>query len=358
MRLFYYLLIVGCVMTSCKPASPVAEQVLQQSQTYIVTPTFNITLLDSVAGGRAIIQDTTNHFFLYISGLDMSIQMKQAGIAALPRAEQLAAYRAYLQADISNFTTTEAALLRKAFAVVTSRLELLDTNVLPQTIDLIKTHARHYDKSTYYTRQRSIIIPYDELRADNLANLIDILLHEVFHIYTRYHERQRTECYASIGFFAIDSLYVPPTLQARLLLNPDGVNPRFAIKLRDEQADTTYLAVPLLVSNRSSYQDRQTAFFDYVRFDLYPIYRESSGNYHVQTQQGWKSPIQYNNFPDFYRQIRRNTTYIIHPDEILADNFVLLVNRLNKIPPKHSISASGRELLDQLHIHLAEIEPL
>ncbi len=30
--------------------------------------------------------------------------------------------------------------------------------------------------------------------------------------------------------------------------------------------------------------------------------------------------------PDYLDQIGRNTGYIIHPEEILADNFVLLVN--------------------------------
>jgi hypothetical protein len=35
--------------------------------------------------------------------------------------------------------------------------------------------------------------------------------------------------------------------------------------------------------------------------------------------------------PDFQEKIGRNTTYIIHPEEILADNFVHLVRQREKL---------------------------
>jgi hypothetical protein len=34
----------------------------------------------------------------------------------------------------------------------------------------------------------------------------------------------------------------------------------------------------------------------------------------------------------FHEQIGRNTGYIIHPEEVLADNFVLLVRRETDVP--------------------------
>jgi len=39
-----------------------------------------------------------------------------------------------------------------------------------------------------------------------------------------------------------------------------------------------------------------------------------------------KTLIAYANVEGFYEKIGRNTQYIIHPEEILADNFVFLVH--------------------------------
>ena len=36
--------------------------------------------------------------------------------------------------------------------------------------------------------------------------------------------------------------------------------------------------------------------------------------------------------PSYFDQIGRNTQYIIHPEEILADNFVLMINEAPSVP--------------------------
>jgi hypothetical protein len=49
--------------------------------------------------------------------------------------------------------------------------------------------------------------------------------------------------------------------------------------------------------------------------------------------------------PNFFEKITSNTDYIIHPDEIIADNFMYLMMREKKNGLIRSFSKDGTELL-------------
>ncbi len=46
----------------------------------------------------------------------------------------------------------------------------------------------------------------------------------------------------------------------------------------------------------------------------------------------------------FFEQVGQNTTYLIHPEEILADNFVLLVTGKRDVPSPGVVVQLGRIL--------------
>jgi hypothetical protein len=48
--------------------------------------------------------------------------------------------------------------------------------------------------------------------------------------------------------------------------------------------------------------------------------------------------------PGFAEQVGRNTTYIIHPEEILADNFVLLIDGRINLPTQRVVEEMGKVL--------------
>ena len=52
--------------------------------------------------------------------------------------------------------------------------------------------------------------------------------------------------------------------------------------------------------------------------------------------------------PSFFDQIKYNTQYIIHPDEVLADNFMILA--LSKRDPSSldDFDEAGKELLKKI----------
>ena len=61
------------------------------------------------------------------------------------------------------------------------------------------------------------------------------MLHEIFHIYSRYNPQKRDRLYELIGFKNIGDptrLKMTAPLKDRILLNPDGVNYAYAIELK------------------------------------------------------------------------------------------------------------------------------
>lgn len=50
--------------------------------------------------------------------------------------------------------------------------------------------------------------------------------------------------------------------------------------------------------------------------------------------------------PDYIKRIGNNTGYIIHPDEILADNFVHLILQAKDLETPHIVTQMGALLTD------------
>lgn len=312
-----YLLLLAVALFSCRPAP--SQSTLQLSAGH------QVVFLDSLLAARAIVEDKAEGFFDKITPLDMAIQMGRPLPDAFRREEWLADYRAFLRRDVESFSEEDQKLLREAFRKAFELTEKLRPGLFPSGIRLIKTKGLHYGPSVYYTREDCIIIPENELTGGNLSGLTEVMLHEVFHIYSRYHPKEKEALYRLIGFEPITQpLSFPDTLARRLLLNPDGIDVHYAITLQLPEDSLPVRAIPLIVSAQPNYSPALPQFFAYLDFQLYPIQEEAEG-YRVVTQSSYRSPLPYpGKIASFFEQIGDNTNYFIHPDEVLADNFVFL----------------------------------
>lgn len=284
-----------------------------------------ITLLDSTAATVAITTDEKEHFFEKVTILDMALQMKKPYSRDTSRAVVLHDYQGFLKEDVTNFKETEAQLLQTIFADIENWCNQISTDIFPKKIRLIKSKGRAYGDGVYFTRENCIVIPENELQKPDSQTLRAVLIHEIFHIYSRYHPNERNALYALIGFQQLDGdLIVPTPIQSRLLLNPDGVDMGYAIRLSQMPGDTLQ-AVPIITSNAPIYIPERKNYFDYIHFNVYPIHKQPDGSYFVIASTEGESPLHVNEQGDFFKQITDNTMYIIHPDEIMADNFKFLV---------------------------------
>ena len=309
-----------------------------------------VVLLDSLHAADAIIQDSEEDFFDQVQVVDMALQLHKVFPDSIDRGEVLQAYKLALRREVANFDTAEQALLYGIFKEAAVLCNSISTQLLPPHLELTKIKGELYGEGAYYTREHCILIPEDELRKANKEELLKIMLHELFHVYSRYHPQQREKLYSLIGFHPFENAIVmKDSLRLRRLLNPDGININYSIRLRTPWGQTIE-SVPILYAKEWKYKAEQPHFFDYLQFELFVAYKQEDGNYAIRSREDGSAPFSLLDQNDFYRQIGDNTNYIIHPDEIMADNFALLaLSKSNRQEYQLSHrSNTGRKLLQDI----------
>ena len=137
------------------------------------------------------------------------------------------------------------------------------------------------------------------------------------------------------------------SLETKLLTNPDGVSYQYVMKL------DSIFAIPLITSKFKSFRTSSPMFFDYLNFDLYKIKDEGS-HYIALTDENGNTTISLDETPIFFTKIKDNTQYIIHPDEIMADNFMLALQALDK-NEFGKFSKEGKKLIEQVLVILQKM---
>lgn len=321
------------------------RQTVDYSQpVFALSPETELLFLDSTAASVAITQDTMTEFFQRLRPLDMHIQMKQSHPVDSTQSRYLQQYLRYIAQDVVDFSTAEKRMLHGVFKQAYHLAGQVNGSLFPERVQLIKTKGRHFGNSAFYTRNRCIIIPANELEEAYPQTLLQVMLHELSHLYTRYHPERAEELYQLVGFSPLDlPLQLPDTLSCRLLLNPDGVDHAYGIRLLD--GNRPLLAVPIIRSNETSFQPHKQLYFQYLQFDLYETQLQGDV-YTLLSNPDGSTTLNWKNNETFYQQITHNTDYIIHPDEIVAENFMMLLLSQNDKHYLSKLQPDGKILLD------------
>jgi hypothetical protein len=169
-------------------------------------------------------------------------------------------------------------------------------------------------------------------------------------VYSRLNPEKQTALYGLIGFekIGLENLRLPPGLQERVLYNPDGVD--FGQKIHLVVDSTTQIdAIPVIYATNVGFKPGQLEFFGYLGFNLYQVVHQPDGTWKaIVKDDGFTSTLNIEKLPDYFRQIKDNTGYIIHPDEVLADNFsfVMMEKAGSKLTMK--FSPEGKKLLNAI----------
>ncbi len=304
-------------------------------------------LLDSTQAAQAITTDRYDRYFDLVTASEMSIQMRRPLEEGDDRVGLLPLYIEFLKNDVSNFDHKESKFMEDVLERVFKTCQEVSPGLFPDTLRLIKTKGTHYGDGVWYTREKDIVVPANELESKKTNPFTTTMFHEVFHVVSRLQPAKSAELYRLIGFegIGLDQLRLPDELAARVLYNPDGVD--FAQKISLAMDDGSRVdAVPILFSKVVGNQPGQDAFFSYVEFNLYQIVAQPDGTWLVKTQDdGFTSTLSMDKLPDFFRQIRDNTGYIIHPDEVLADNFSFIMAGRRNPAMTSKFSKEGKKLL-------------
>jgi hypothetical protein len=276
----------------------------------------------STSEGRKIL--TTKDDFIHgLSPFDRAARMK------VDRPVSEDEFLTFVEASVADWTKEEMQTVQAPVDKI--RPLLRDWSLpFPTTVELIKTTGVE-EGNTAYTRGTAIILPKAEL-GKGQKKLEELICHELFHILSRQNPGLREQLYGTIGFNRCDEIEFPRELASRKLTNPDA--PRNDYFIRLTIAGQPCLAMPVLLSTAEVYNvQRGGEFFQYLNFQFLVVERGSGPlRLKVVYENSVPKVIGPQDVSGFFEQIGRNTDYIIHPDEILANNFLLLILGEKKAP--------------------------
>ncbi len=192
---------------------------------------------------------------------------------------------------------------------------------LPGVILLVKTTGGE-EGAAAYCRGPAIILPRNMIEGSQ-TRLASIFPHELFHVLSNQNPDLRQALYATIGFEPCNEVPLPTPLAALKITNPDA--PRNNHYITVTQEGRTMELMPVLIAKSPFNPTSGGNLFSYLQFRLMEL-ENVDGRRQARIVNGQPVLHDPDAVPDYHEQIGRNTKYIIHPEEVLADNFVYLIN--------------------------------
>ena len=252
---------------------------------------------------------------VYVQGLssfERAAKIKQAGPVSTEQ------YIEFIQGQALEWSDEEKATVRKVIAAAKPKLARFARH-LPKRIDLIKTTGND-EGAAPYTRGTSIILP-KRRASQSTKGLERLFYHELFHIISRGNPKLRDELYRIIGYEKCGVVSLPGDMMPRRISNPDAPVVEHCIQV--SKGGKSLWCAPVLFSRTPKYNpETGGTFFRYLEFRLMAIDRKSAK---ATLKDGKPLLLKPDAVEGFYEQIGRNTGYIIHPEETLANNFVHLM---------------------------------
>jgi hypothetical protein len=168
-----------------------------------------------------------------------------------------------------------------------------------------------------HTRANAIMLPESVLREATAGALAYFLAHETFHVLSRDDAALREELYAAIGFHPCAKVEVPRPLANLRVTNPDAPHSRHTIRVR--WRGQVVEALPFVQFAADDIDPRE-GFKTQMRTTWLLMEHALDGCRMRAPAEG----VPPDELEGLWDQIGRNTRYVLHPEEALADNFALL----------------------------------
>ena len=219
-----------------------------------------------------------------------------------------------------SWTALETANWQAVVGKLSDAMKGLNLHV--PNIDLIKTSGDE-EFGAAYTRRHAIMFPESmaSLPTTDSRRAYFLLAHEVFHVLSRTDPLLRDDLYALLGFKTVDGFEYPAELEDRRLSNPDAFEYLHTLTVQSgsESVDVIPVIQSLLPLNEVI---QLPNFFDALDIVLLSVDADTG----EALRDGNGDLIKYNfGNTNWVPLMLRNSSYIIHPEEILADNFATLM---------------------------------
>jgi hypothetical protein len=236
--------------------------------------------------------------------------------------------------QVRPFEDDEWKAIAKALAWNTEQLKRYNVP-LPKEVLLIKVTGKVCADAAY-TRGNAIILPQSRIATDE-TTLRKLVAHELYHVISRHAPELRNKLYAIVGFTPIEEPTLPKWLAARRITNPDAPTIDCYATLKVGEREVPIVTV--LYSRDANYDTKRGGtFFRYMNFALMEI-RQAGKQWEVVTNdEGLPKFYSPRDTPDYFKKIGRNTGYVIHPEEVLAENFMHLLDGRTELPDQRIVT--------------------
>ena len=231
-------------------------------------------------------------------------------------------FKEFLEEQAGAFDERQEQLLRGVLEGVAKRFAAAGFDVpLPAEVAFVKTSGKEEEHSAY-TRGPAVFLPPNFLQMSPGA-LEPIIVHELFHVLSNCDGEVRKRLYATLGFTPCAPVELPESLKRRIYTNPDAYGNDYCIKVECKGQEVT--VTPLLLSPFREYDAALGASRGmYIAFRLLAL-KEEGGRLVPWLVDGQMRLLALSACPSYQEKIGGNTDYIPQPEEVLAENFRMLV---------------------------------
>jgi hypothetical protein len=285
----------------------------------------------TLAEGRAIL-GARDDYVRATSALERSAQLRTSDKVDEGRFMQ------FMQGTGLDWTEEDRLQLRPLIARLDRFLSGLKWK-RPEKILLVRVDAA-LENGAPHTRANGIMLPKSEFTstADQLTYVVS---HETFHVLTREDSALKERLYRTIGFRRCERIEIPESASRMRIINPDAVENRHTIAVRYRSKAVE--AMPFLRFKSDKF-DTRSGFLGNARIAWLLVDRERA-DCRVRTGSAAEAEGAPEELQGLFEQIGRNTQYLAHPEEILADNFFQLFVSTFRRP---SADAQSPEILERM----------
>ncbi|MBN9483370.1 MAG: hypothetical protein BGO70_12890 [Bacteroidetes bacterium 43-93] len=222
-------------------------------------------------------------------------------------------YLPFAQKQVENWSLAEVSNIRKAFEEISKYC--VDNKItwkLPSRIYLLKSNTKEEFEAEGYTRDSCII-----LNPSVLGITTGLAAHELFHVFSRYNPKKRDDLYYIFGFKKCNPIALAHAMRNRNITNPDC--PVVSHYITVNGKDMT-----LVLYSKKDYETGKV-FEEYVKVGLLMLTGDEEHKAAQLTPDGFAVVKEISDEPTILKQIGTNTPYMLHPEEICAEHFSLMI---------------------------------
>jgi hypothetical protein len=329
----------GCNAESPPPLAPSSvassrttseEQPKHPALATEITVTWKLELATETEGKQLL--GESDSFSREMSDFDRQIRMS----SSLPVKEK--DFLAHCEKQVIPWTEQDKATWTPYLHNVQQALLGLNLS-LPKRVFLIHTTGKE-EFGLPHTRKNAIVLPTQAIQEYRDPTIL--LAHELFHVAIRHDPKQRERLYPLTGFSPGKSFSYPPSLNARRITNPDAFDYDFGIHV--QKKGQTIFVHPILQSKLAIEQAYSKNLMEVLDIQLLELPTNEAGT--PPPSPTWK--IHTIGSTNYFEIAKKGQDIPLHPQEILADQFgMLIARRLHK-----KVSPPAPAFLDKLETEL------